>query len=121
MRALLSNEKPVAFVLDLPDRERIDRRRAAGFAGPQVETGVVPGTADALAVDQPFGERAVIVAAMGVDRKDLRSRTHQQHFFVTDMAKQGRVGEFGRRDTFGQIGAGGLGLLIGHIFLRGVR
>ena len=50
--ALLPDDNAVAVALDLPDRERAQRRRAGGFAGAQVETGVVPGTADALAVDQ---------------------------------------------------------------------
>ncbi len=52
----------------------------------------MPGTADTRAIDEAFGERAVIMAAMGVDGENLRARTHQQHFFVADMAEQCRAG-----------------------------
>jgi hypothetical protein len=59
-------------------------------AGAQIETGVMPGTADALGRHQPFGERAMIMAAMGVDRENPGARTHQQDFFIADMAEQRR-------------------------------
>ena len=105
-------------MLDLPDRDRIEGRRADGFPGPQIEAGMVPGTADALAIHQAFGERTMIMAAARFDRENFRSRTHQQHVFVADMAKQGRSREFGRRDTLRQIGTGGWGLLVSHGILR---
>ena len=50
-------------------------------------------------VDEAFGERPVIVAAMRADREDLRARAHQQHLVVADMAEQHLAGEFGRRDA----------------------
>ncbi len=56
----------------------------------------MPGTTDALAGHEAFGERPVIVAAMRADRKNLRARTHQQHFIVADMAEQRLAGEFGQ-------------------------
>ena len=46
----------------------------------------MPGTTDALAGHEAFGERPVIMAAMRADREDLRARTHQHHFIVADMA-----------------------------------
>ncbi len=104
--AFLPDDNALALVLDLPHRDRAQRRRPGGFPGAQVETGMVPGAADAFAVHQAVGKRTVIMAAMGVDGENLRSRTHQQDFIVADMAKQGRAGEVGRRDTQRQIGAG---------------
>ena len=84
-------------LLDLPDRDRAERRRPCGFAGAQVETGVMPGTTDALAGHEAFGERPVVMAAMRADRKDLRTRTHQQDFVVADVAEQRLAGEFGQQ------------------------
>ena len=77
------------------------------LAGTQIETGVMPGTADALALDDAIGKRTVIVAAMRVDGENLVACAHQQHFVVADMSEQHRAREFGRRDAFGQIGTGG--------------
>jgi len=70
--ALLPDENAVAFVLDVPDCQRIQRRGTGGFAAAQIETGVMPGTTDALAVDEALGQRTMIMAAMGVDGKNLR-------------------------------------------------
>src|SRR5207344_2776141 len=92
---LFAHENTIVFLLDLPDRDRTERRRPCGFAGAQVETGVMPGTTDALAGHEAFGERPVVVAAMRADRKDLRTRTHQQDFVVADVAEQRLPGEFG--------------------------
>ena len=94
--ALLPDENAVAFVLDVPGRQRVQRRRAGGFAAAQIETGVMPGTTDAFAGHEAFGERPVIMAAMRADREDLRSRTHQQHFILADMAEQRLISEFGQ-------------------------
>ena len=55
----------------------------------------MPGAAYALAIDDAFGERAMVMAAMGADGENLRARTHQQHLFIPDMAEQGRAREFG--------------------------
>jgi hypothetical protein len=112
--ALAAHENPIAFVLDLPDRERIESRSARGVTGSQIETGVVPGTADAFAVDEALGEWAMIMAAMGVDREYLRSRAHQQHVVVADMAQQDCAREIGQPDPLREIRTGGLGLLISH-------
>src|SRR6476646_1486757 len=78
----------------------------------------MPRTADALPGHEAFGERPVIVAAMRANRKNLRARTHQQHFIVADMAEQRLISEFGQAYAFCQIGTGGWCCLIGHIFLR---
>src|SRR6267142_456628 len=75
--ALLPDENPITFPLDLPDRERVQGRSARGLPSAQIETGMVPGTADAFAGHEPFGERTVIVAAVGVDGENFRARTYQ--------------------------------------------
>ena len=55
----------------------------------------MPGTTDALAGHEALGERPVVMAAMRADRKDLRTRTHQQDFIVADVTEQRLAGEFG--------------------------
>ena len=67
----------------------------------------MPGTTDALADHEPFGERPVIVAAMRADGENLRARAHQQNFLVADMAEQRLAREIGQGDALCQIGTGG--------------
>ena len=118
-RAFRRTKMRPSSLLDLPDRERIERRRARRLAGAQIEAGVMPGTADALADHEAFGERPVVMAAMRADREDLRARAHQQHFLVADMAEQGLARRIRTSATpLRQIGTGGRSLLIGHVFLR---
>src|SRR5205823_1724575 len=71
--ALSPHEDAIVLLLDLPDRDRTERRCPDGLAGTQVETGVMPGTTHALAGHEAFGERPVIMAAMRADRENLRS------------------------------------------------
>ena len=92
--ALVPDDDAIALMLDLPDRERAKRRRAGGFAAAQIETGVMPGTADAVADHEPFRERPVIMAAMRVDGENLRAGAHQQDILIADMPEQGLAGEF---------------------------
>src|SRR6185295_7406598 len=92
---LFPNEDATVLLLDLPDCNRTKRRRPGGFAGAQVETGVMPGTTDALAGNEAFRERPVVMAAMGADRKDFGARTHQHDFIFADMAEQHLAREFG--------------------------
>ena len=65
------DEDAVALVLDLPDRERAQRRRARRLPGAQIEAGVMPGAADAVADHEPLRERPMIMAAMRVDGENL--------------------------------------------------
>src|SRR6185369_9179216 len=65
---------------------------------------------------QAFGERAVIMAAGGLDRKDLAARLDQQHVFLADMAEQLAVLECGEGYAFGQIRSARLAFLAhGHL------
>src|SRR6185503_13785241 len=92
---LFPNEDTAVLNLDLPDRDRTERRCPCGLAGAQIETGVMPGTPDALTRHETFGERPVIMAAMRAYRKNFGARTHQQHFVVANMAEQHLAREFG--------------------------
>ena len=116
--ALLAHENPAVPLLDLPAVERIEGRRVQGLAGAKVEAGVVPGTAHRVADDEPVGERAVIVGAMGADREDLGAAAHQQHLLLADMAEQlAAVIEFGKGNSLPEIGTGGPRLIVRHSFL----
>ncbi len=112
--ALLHDEDAALALLDLPDRQRRQRRRAHGLAGAQIETGVMPGAADVVAGHEPVGKRAVIVAAMRVDREDLGARAHHQHVGLADMAEQHVVLEIVRRNAEREIGTSGRVLIVGH-------
>jgi hypothetical protein len=109
--ALLPDQDAIAFLLDLPDCKCRERRRARGVAGAQIETGVMPGTADAFADHESFGERPVVVTAMRVDGENLRSGTHQQNILIADMSEQCLAGEF---NALGEIRPGGWGLRFSH-------
>jgi hypothetical protein len=83
--ALSPNKDAIALLIDLPDCQRRERGRAACFAGRQIETGVVPGAADALGDHEPVGKRPVIVAAMRFDGNDIRAGAHEQNILIADM------------------------------------
>src|SRR5216110_3008974 len=93
---LFANEDAVAFQLDLPDRDRAECRRPGGFAGTQIETGVMPGTTDALPGHEAFRKRPVIMAAIRADRENLRARSHQHNLIIADMTEQCLTSEFGQ-------------------------
>ena len=94
--ALLRDEDLAVALLDRPAVDRAERRRAQRLAGAQAEAGVMPGAAHRVADQQPFGERAVIVAAVRADGEDLAAAARQQHLLVADMADQhAAVGELG--------------------------
>src|SRR6185437_6327661 len=105
-------------MLDLPHRDRRERRRADCLASAQIEAGVMPGATDAFARHDPFGERPVIVAAMRVNRKNPGAGACQQNFFVADMAEQRRSSKLSRGDALRQVRPCGRGLLIRHVLLR---
>ena len=112
---LLRDEDAALTLLDLPARQRRQRRRAHRLAGAQIETGVMPGAADVVAGHEPIGERTVIMAAMRIDREDLGARAHQQHLLLADMAKQHVVLEIVGRDAEREIGTSGRVLVVGHV------
>ena len=84
----------------------------------QAEAGVVPGTAHRIADNEAVGERTVVVAAVSRRREDLLADAYQQHLVLADMTGQhAAVGEFCEGDALGQVGAAGLGLIVGHFVL----
>jgi hypothetical protein len=79
------NEDPAVSLLDLPAGERVYGWSANGFAATKIETGVVPGAADAVSDYEPFSERPVVVAAMGSDGENLGPTVYQQDLLVAYM------------------------------------
>src|SRR5262245_59792267 len=75
----------------------------------------MPRAADGLANHKPFGERPVIMAAMGVDRENSGGGTHHKDVLIADMPEQQIILEVARLDTCREIGAGGLVLLFRHV------
>ena len=114
LRALLLDEDAAVALLDSPARHRAQGRRARRLPGAQIEAGVVPGTAHALADNDTVGERAVIVAAMGADREHLGADAHEQHLLVADMADKLAVDEVREGNALGQIRAARRRLLLRH-------
>src|SRR5262249_35589734 len=118
-RVLLAHEDRAVALIDRPAGERAQGRGAQRFAGAQVETGVVPGAAHGVVDHEAVAERTVIVRAVGADREDVAPAAHQQNLLVSDMADElAAVGELGKRDALREIGAGRLGLILGHAHLR---
>ena len=74
----------------------------------------MPGAADVVADHKAVGERAMIMAAMRVDREDFGARAHQQHIGLADMAEQHVVLEIARRDAEREIGTSGRVLVVCH-------
>src|SRR5262249_36198774 len=70
-RALVSDEDLAAALLHRPAVEGAEGGRPQGLAGPDIETGVMPRTPNGAAGPDAFGERPVIVGAVGADRKDV--------------------------------------------------
>ena len=62
--------------------------RAQGLARTQIETGVVPGAAQAIAHHEPLGERPLVVGAVRADSENLRPSPQQKDRLVADMADE---------------------------------
>ena len=72
-----------------------------------------------IADQQTFGQRPMIVAALGADREHIFALAGQQHLLLADVTdKQAAVGEVGRWNALCQVGAGGLGLVFSHVVLH---
>jgi hypothetical protein len=113
--ALLPDEDAIALALHLPDGKRRERRRPRRLSGPQVEAGVVPRAADAVADDKAFRERPMVMTAMRVDGKNLRTSAHQQDRLIADMPEQGLAGKFTQRYAAREIRPAGRGLRFSHV------
>jgi hypothetical protein len=111
----LPDEDAITLVLHPPDHERGKRRRARSFPGPQIEAGMMPGTADALTDHESLRERPVIMAAMRIDRENLRSGANQQNILIADVAEQGLSGEVTECDALCEIRSCRRGLFVSHV------
>jgi hypothetical protein len=60
---------------------------------------MMPGTANSFLDHQTLRERTVVVAAIGINRYDLRAELNKHNVVVADMAEQFAVAEVGRRDA----------------------
>ena len=112
--ALLRDEDAAAALFHRPAIDRAERRRPRRLAGAQIETGVMPRAAHASAGHEAFGERAMVVAAMGADGEYVAAAAHQQNFLVADVAQQLVVLEIAESDAFSQIRTARRGLLFSH-------
>src|ERR1700736_6479144 len=63
----------------------------------------MPRAAHALADDETFGERPMIMRAMRADGEDLVTASHQQHLLVTDMAQELAIDEILDCDTLREV------------------
>ena len=75
----------------------------------------MPGAADAAIGHDAVGERPVIMAAMRIDRENLRAGSRQQDVLLADMAEQHVVLEVIGRNAEREIGSGGRALVFGHV------
>jgi hypothetical protein len=82
---LFAYEDLSVALLDSPARNRAERWSVQGLTGAQIETGMMPGTAHRLAIDEPFAKRTVIVGAVGTDGKEFGAAPHQQDVFIADV------------------------------------
>ena len=112
--ALLRDEDAAVALFHPPAIDRAERRRALRLAAAQIETGVMPGAAHALAGHQAFGQRAMIMAAMGADGEYFAAAAHQQNLLIADVAQQLVVDEIADGDALGQIRAARRRLLLCH-------
>ena len=100
MRLLVLDENLAAALFDRPASHRGQSRRGDRFARLEVKVRVVPWAADRFAREQPVGEGAVIMRAVGRKREKLAALTHEQDLVVTDVACQhGSFSEVGSRDA----------------------
>jgi len=105
--ALLADEKLSVALLHRPGIQRAESRRTNGFAGAEVEAGVMPGAADGAVDNEPVDKGAMIMGAVGSDGECVGSLPRQQHLFVPDMTDQlAAIRELGERQTLRQIGTG---------------
>ena len=112
--ALLRDEDAAVALFHRPAIDRAERRRPLRLAGAQIETGVMPRAAHAVAGHETFGQRAMVVAAMRADGEYFVATAHQQNLLVADLAQQLTVDEIAEADTLAQIRAARRCLLLGH-------
>jgi hypothetical protein len=79
---------------------------------------VVPGTADGVLYQDPFGERTVVVGAFGADREQLVTTARQQHRAARDVPQDHAVfSDIRKRHPLGKVGSVEPLLLFAHGWL----
>ena len=102
-------------MLDRPAIKRAKGWSSHRFSGAEIETGMMPGTADRGADHDAFGERPVIVGAVGAHSEDVRAPPDQQDLLGADMAGQhATLPELGKVDALREVRAGGGGFILSH-------
>src|SRR5262245_428180 len=86
----LADVHALAYPLDPPAGDWIERWRTQGFTGPQAEAGVVPGATYGLADNEPFGKRAVVVRAEGPHRGERVALADEENLLTLDQPNDHR-------------------------------
>jgi hypothetical protein len=88
------------------------------FSGPEIETGVMPGTSHRIVDNEALRERTIVVGALSADRENVSAAAHEQNRVLSDMADElGAVWQFAGGNSQRQIGAHWLRLLFSHSVL----
>jgi len=82
------DNQALAAALPVPTRDGVQRGRGQRLAGAQIETRVMPGTANGIAHQQAFGERTAVVRARRAHRKYLLAAFGQEYGFTLGVAQQ---------------------------------
>ena len=115
---LVPDEDLAVALLDRPAGKRAQRGRSQSLTGPQVEASVMPWTAHRVADHETIDERAVVMRALGADRKYLRPAAYEQHVVVAGAPHQhAAVRELSGRDARDQVGRAGLRVVLSHGYL----
>ena len=85
---LFGDEDFASAPLDLPARDRRERRRAQRFAGAETETGVVPRTTHGVTLDHAVRERAAVVRARRADGDEVVAQPREQYRLALRVAEQ---------------------------------
>src|SRR5262249_33891760 len=87
--ALARDENLLIAPFHGPARDGRQRWCANRFARAQAEAGVVPRTANFVAVDESLGERAAVVRASRADREELVAAANEEHGLAVGVTEQG--------------------------------
>ena len=79
LRTLRSHEQSGTAPIDVPTCDRVQRRRAQGFARAEREAGVVPRAAHCIADHRALGERPAVVRAGRAHREILGAAPCNEH------------------------------------------
>src|ERR1039457_17491 len=75
-------------LLHAPTGDRVQCRWPERLTGAQAETGMMPGTTNRIAHQQPVGERGAIMRAEGTDREQFVPAPREQHRFAVCVPEQ---------------------------------